>query len=226
MGPLGTLEPGDHFGEGALLTHGGEGRRSVSVRAITPMDVLRLGRADFQRLANSMTVLREGMSREFLQRRGATTALEMLMAHPDLFQFDVNRFMRAEHCAIGSETTLATLVDLLGANAAGFIVTDSEGHVQGYASRTELYTAMQRSLPMDTPVTSFMLHDPPISTPDDNAIAATLKLLRHDMELLPVVDSLENRKLIGTVCPLEVFKRVASSQAASIANAISETPAG
>jgi CBS-domain-containing membrane protein len=48
-----------------------------------------------------------------------------------------------------------------------------------------------------------------VATPDDNAIAAALRLVRHDVELLPVVESLESRKLIGTVCPLDVFKQTA-----------------
>lgn len=210
-GPVGTLEPGDHFGEGALLSETGDARRSVSVRAITPMDVLRLGRADFQRLAESMKVLREGISREFLQRRGSTTAMEMLLSRPELFEFQVSRFLREDRCAIAEDTTLGRLVELLGANAAGFNVTDAAGCVVGYVSRTEVYTAMQRYLPLETPVTAFMLKDPPMSTPDDNAIAATLKLLRHDMELLPVVEDLQSRKLVGTVCPLDVFQRVSES---------------
>ncbi|MCW5963092.1 MAG: FAD-dependent oxidoreductase [Bryobacterales bacterium] len=212
MGPLGTLEPGDHFGEGALLADGGEGRRSVSVRAITPLDLLRLGRGDFQRLADSMTVLREGMSREYLLRRGATTAMEMLMSQPDLFEFQVSRFLRADLCALEEGVSLGKVLELLGDNSAGFNIVNAGGQVTGYVSRTEVYTAMQRQLPLDTPVTRFMLLNPPLATPDDNAIAATLKLLRHDMELLPVVDDLKNRKLIGTVCPLDVFKHVSGAQ--------------
>jgi NADH dehydrogenase len=209
-GPVGTLEPGDHFGEGALLNGEEHGYRSVSVRAITPVDVLRLGRADFQRLANSMTVLREGMSREFLQRRGTSNALELLMAHPDLFEFQVSRFLRSEKASIPSATTFRDVVDMLGANAAGFIVVDDNASVIGYVSRSEASIAMQRYLPLSTPVTEFMIVDPPVATEDQNAITATLGLLKYDMELLPVVNNLKEKKLIGTVCPLDVFKLVAS----------------
>ncbi len=212
LGPLGSLEPGDHFGEGALLNEDGTGHRSVSVRAITPVDVLRLGRQDFRRLADSMTVLREGMSREYMQRRGATTVMELLMSQPDLFAFEVRRFVRDELSAIEDNATLGQVVDLLGSNAAGFNVVNSAGQVIGYVSRTEVYHAMQRQLPLDAAVGSFMLSNPPVATMDDNAIAATLQLVRHDMELLPVVDSTQNRKLIGTVCPLDVFKHVSAAQ--------------
>ena len=48
-----------------------------------------------------------------------------------------------------------------------------------------------------------------MATPDDNANSATLKIQRYDMELLPVVENLETRRLVGTVCPLDVFKHMA-----------------
>lgn len=210
-GPVGTLEPGDHFGEGALLNADENNRRSVSIRAITPVDVVRLGRSDFQRLASSMTVLRESLSREFLQRRGASNALEMLLSHPDLFEFQVDRFLRSETAAIPESTTFGDVVDKLGSNAAGFNVVDAEGAVIGWVSRTEVTVAMQRYLPLDTPVTEFMLQNPPVATVEDNAITATLQLLRHDMELLPVVTDYKSRKLVGTVCPLDVFKLIATA---------------
>jgi NADH dehydrogenase len=208
-GPIGTLEPGDHFGENALLNSHGSARRSVSVRAITAVDVIRLRREDFIRLADSMHVLKEGMAREFLERRSHTQLMEMLMNDPSLFEYRVERFMTAERYAIPDSSTLGSVLNQFGAATAGFNVVTAEGAVTGYVSRTELYEAMQRRMPLDAPVQDFMLKDPPVATPDDNAIAAALRLVRHDVELLPVVESLESRKLIGTVCPLDVFKQTA-----------------
>jgi NADH dehydrogenase len=220
LGPVGSLEPGDHFGEGSLLNDEGEARRSVSVRAITAVDVLRLGRHDFRRLADSMTVLRQGMSREFLQRRGSTAAMELLMSQPELYDFQVSRFLRPDQRPIGEDATLGMVVDLLGDNASGFAVVDESSRVTGYVSRTEVYAAMQRHLPLNAPVTAFMLKDPPVATADDNAIAATLKLLRHDMELLPVVDDLQSRKLVGVACPLDVFRQVSTAQSPKTASTV------
>jgi NADH dehydrogenase len=208
-GPIGTLEPGDHFGENALLNANGSARRSVSIRAISSVDVIRLRRDDFLRLADSMTVLRQGMAREFLERRSNTQVMEMLMNDPSLFDYRVERFMTAERYAIPDTSTLGSVLNLFGASTAGLNVVNAEGAVTGYVSRTELYEAMQRRMPLDTPVQDFMLKDPPVATPDDNAIAAALRLVRNDVELLPVVDSLQSRTLIGTVCPLDVFKQTA-----------------
>lgn len=208
-GPIGTLEPGDHFGENALLNSNGSARRSVSIRAISAVDVIRLHREDFVRLADSMTVLRQGMAREYLERRSNTRLMEMLMNDPSLFDYRVERFMTPERYAIPDTSTLGSVLNQFGASTAGFNVVTAEGAVVGYVSRTELYEAMQRHMPLDTPIQDFMLKDPPVATPDDNAIAAALRLVRNDVELLPVVDSLQTRTLIGTVCPLDVFKQTA-----------------
>jgi NADH dehydrogenase len=208
-GPIGTLEAGDHFGENALLNTNGGARRSVSIRAISSVDVIRLRRDDFLRLADSMTVLRQGMAREYLERRSNTQVMEMLMNDPSLFDYRVERFMTPERYAIPDTSTLASVLNQFGASTAGLNVVTPQGAVTGYVSRTELYEAMQRRLPLDTPVQDFMLKDPPVATPDDNAIAAALRLVRNDVELLPVVANLQSRTLIGTVCPLDVFKQTA-----------------
>jgi NADH dehydrogenase len=206
-GPIGTLEPGDHFGENALLNHDGNSRRSVSVRAIGSVDVIRMGREDFVRLADSMSVLKRGMAQEFLERRSTTQVMEMLMADPSLFEFRVGRFMTEERYCIRDTNTLGSVLEQFGTNTSGFCVVDAEERLVGYISRTELYEAMQRRMGLDAPVSEFMLQDPPMATVDDNAIAATLKLVRNDVELLPVVDGLDTKHLIGTVCPLDVFKQ-------------------
>lgn len=206
-GPVGALEPGDHFGENALLTKDGNGRRSVSVRAISSVDVIRLGREDFMRLADSMSLLREGMARELLERRSATQVTELLLNQPDFFDFSVERFMSPELFAIPVESTLNSVLNAFEPNAAGFNVVDDGGRLVGYVSRTELYGAMQRRLQMEAPVTDFMLKEPPVATPGENAVAATLRLVRNDVEMLPVVNDLRERKLLGTVCPLDVFKQ-------------------
>ncbi|MDZ7638479.1 MAG: FAD-dependent oxidoreductase [Bryobacterales bacterium] len=189
-GPIGTLEPGDHFGENALLNIDGRSRRSVSVRAISPVDVIRMRREDFVRLADSMSVLRRSMAREYLERRSATQVMEMLLNEPGLFDFRVERFMTPECYAIPDSSTLGSVLAQFEPNTVGFNIVDASGCLTGYVSRTELYEAMQRRMSMETPIADFMLKDPPLATPDDNAIAATLRLVRNDVELLPVVEDL------------------------------------
>lgn len=206
-GPVGALEPGDHFGEGALLNKDGNGRRSVSVRAISSVDVIRMGREDFVRMADSMSILREGMTREFLERRSATRVTELLLSEPGYFDFSVERFMSAERFAIPIESTLGSVLDAFEPNASGFNVIDGDGRLVGYVSRTEIYKAIQQRMPSDSPVADFMLTDPPMATPDENAVAATLRLVHNDVELLSVVNDRGERKLLGTVCPLDVFKQ-------------------
>lgn len=215
-GPVGTLVAGDHFGENSLLDKSGAGRRSVSVQAVTSLDVLRLGREDFVRLADSMSLLREGLAREFLERRGATEVMQLLMNRPGLIDVRVEHFMTPDRFSIPAGITLGRVLDAFEPNAAGFNVVDGDGRLVGYVSYTELYVAMQRCLGLDTPVEEFMLKDPPFATPGENAVTATLRLVRNDVEILPVVNDAKDRKLLGTVRPLDVFKETLALEAACI----------
>ena len=205
-GPVGALEPGDHFGEGALLNKDGNGRRSVSVKAITSVDVIRMGREDFIRLADSMSILREGMDREFLERRSATQVSELLMNQPEFFDFSVARFMSPNGLRFPMRARWARCWRHLNRTPAAS-TSWTTGRLVGYVSRTELYRAIQQRMGMDRPVADFMLTDPPVATPDENAVAATLRLVHNDVELLSVVNDVQERKLLGTVCPLDVFKQ-------------------
>jgi voltage-gated potassium channel len=53
---LGTLGPGEYFGEMALL---GRHPRNATTRALTPLDVLVLPGSDFSALAESLTEFRK-----------------------------------------------------------------------------------------------------------------------------------------------------------------------
>ncbi len=63
--PVAVLGPGDHFGEGALLSGA---PRSASCRAEEPLDVLVLGQQSFAQLTHHCTVLRAAMEGIWRQR--------------------------------------------------------------------------------------------------------------------------------------------------------------
>src|SRR3954454_9802721 len=62
---IATLGPGDHFGEGALLSGA---PRSASVRAEEPLDVLVLSQQSFAQLTHHCRVLRTVVERVWRQR--------------------------------------------------------------------------------------------------------------------------------------------------------------
>jgi len=66
--PLARLSAGDSFGELGLLRHQ---RRSATVRAVEPVDVIALGRSDFDLLAGTWKHLHESLS-EVARERGSS----------------------------------------------------------------------------------------------------------------------------------------------------------
>ena len=69
--PLGTLKPGDSFGEAALADGG---TRNATVRCSTAVDVLRIDRADFLQLANQVPDLRH-----YVEMTGRSRALQSFL---------------------------------------------------------------------------------------------------------------------------------------------------
>ncbi len=69
--PLGTLKPGDSFGEAALADGG---QRSASVRCSTAVDVLRIDRSDFLEVAKKVPDLRH-----YVEMTGRSRALQSFL---------------------------------------------------------------------------------------------------------------------------------------------------
>jgi CRP-like cAMP-binding protein len=65
---VGTLGPGEYFGEMALL---GRDPRSATARALTTLDVLVLPASDFSALAGSLPEFRRGFEEIALRRTDA-----------------------------------------------------------------------------------------------------------------------------------------------------------
>jgi NADH dehydrogenase len=72
---LARLGKGDYFGETALLTRG---RRNASIRCVTPVDVLSIGRDDFAALADVWVQLAEEL-KETSEQRTASAPLTSLL---------------------------------------------------------------------------------------------------------------------------------------------------
>jgi CRP-like cAMP-binding protein len=75
---IGTLGPGEYFGEMALL---GRRARSASTRAATPLDLLVLPGSDFAALAESMSEFR-GQFERIAQARAEADAARAASSSP------------------------------------------------------------------------------------------------------------------------------------------------
>jgi len=81
----------------------------------------------------------------------------------------------------------------------GFPVLDAESHLFGMVTLQDLQRALERGLPLDTPVSTIATRHPQVVFPDESMASALEKLGRLGVGRLPVVAREEPRKLVGIV---------------------------
>jgi hypothetical protein len=153
--PLVTLTKGDHFGEGAFFAGGDPPIYPTSVKAETALDLIVLDRADFTGLAESLGALQRDLERSLFARRAYERYTAMAAKDPAVGALTVadvmNRSLQTLPVTLGLADTLEKFE---GGQAAFPIVED--GILKGYCSRRELFDALGRGLPLETPVRDWM----------------------------------------------------------------------
>ena len=78
-------------------------------------------------------------------------------------------------------------------------VLDERGRLRGIVTRNELFEAFAQGKKPIAKVQDFMHPDPVAVTPDDMSLVVGDLMSRHDIDWLPVVESKDDRRLIGIV---------------------------
>jgi NADH dehydrogenase len=213
--PVAILAPGDHFGEQAILQ---ASRRTASVRALEPLDVITIGHSSFADLLRNLSVLRVEMQRSVQRIKASNAFMDAAKHHPRLNQ------MRARDVMIHPVQTLPCTLSFHQALAraqqegkGAYPIVDEQGRMLGICSRTDFYRAMRELKPPDTPLVEIMSRPVITAKESDSLTSVVLTFLREPIKRIMVVRDDDESFPVGVLTPFDILPIISQDRAPALA---------
>jgi NADH dehydrogenase len=221
--PIGFLGAGDHFGEGALLQ---SARRSVSIRAEEPLDVLAIDQGALRDVMEHLKRLRSELEHRVVQVQAALKFRDLVRAHPRLNAIQVRDAMAAAVRTLPQDLTIGDAVGHLGRHGHHlFAVTDDAGRLRGVCTTSDIHKAVCRLTPK-TALLRDVMSQPALTVPQSKTLAEAMYLfLQHPVKRLVVVEDAETETPVGLITAFDVVLHYLDKVQEEAGKAVDSQPA-